>query len=204
MIHEIIIHRTTANILKPPSAAQQKTIEKLYEIRKQRIKEAHQAYETILNLEEAYKQLCRDRGLKYIPPHIVHHAAAAKQQAPPRMTLPCPVCETMTVTVDRICHECPQYAQGFRYSSTCSQCLRTTFSTKDPVVKYKQRLARRLALRKSRKSQKDFTILFVPCPRCGQQTLYEIASCCGNPNGLIECSECEFTEDPKVFQERRL
>ena len=37
-----------------------------------------------------------------------------------------------------------------------------------------------------------------PCPLCGGM-LYEWPVCCGAPEGLIECSKCDFEAKPSEF-----
>lgn len=64
------------------------------------------------------------------------------------------------------------------------------------------RLKRRLQMRASRKGVKQFEPIESLCPTCGKKSLYKILACCGNPDGLIECGECEFTEQPKIFYQR--
>jgi hypothetical protein len=43
-----------------------------------------------------------------------------------------------------------------------------------------------------------YTWMDTPCPRC-QGRLYEMAVCCGAPEGLIECSGCDYQEKPSTF-----
>lgn len=56
------------------------------------------------------------------------------------------------------------------------------------------------AQRKNRAKYKELPDL---CPNCGKTSLYELEKCCGAPEGVIECSECDYTETPSVFHGRR-
>jgi hypothetical protein len=42
-----------------------------------------------------------------------------------------------------------------------------------------------------------------PCPEC-DGILYEIEKCCGAPEGLIECSGCEFQMKPSEFYAKEI
>ena len=68
--------------------------------------------------------------------------------------------------------------------------------------KGEKRKTRRLNLRASRKETKQFEPIEASCPKCRGGTLYKIKACCGHPEGLIECGECEFQQDPRLFRER--
>jgi hypothetical protein len=46
-----------------------------------------------------------------------------------------------------------------------------------------------------------YTWIDPPCPKCGER-LYEMAVCCGAPEGLIECSGCDYQEKPSIFYRR--
>lgn len=39
------------------------------------------------------------------------------------------------------------------------------------------------------------------CPRCSG-ALYEMEKCCGAPEGLIECSRCDWSEVPTKYYNR--
>jgi hypothetical protein len=53
-----------------------------------------------------------------------------------------------------------------------------------------------------RKAKIKFTPIFGPCPQCGTSDLYELAVCCGAPEGLVECGACDFQELPSTFHGR--
>lgn len=46
-----------------------------------------------------------------------------------------------------------------------------------------------------------YTWLEIPCPKCSGR-IYEMPKCCGAPEGLIECSNCDFQEVPSKFYAR--
>lgn len=56
--------------------------------------------------------------------------------------------------------------------------------------------------KEERKNRFKSTPVNVPCPKCGGAGLYELAQCCGAPEGLIECGDCDFQETPSRFNER--
>ncbi len=45
---------------------------------------------------------------------------------------------------------------------------------------------------------RKYTWINLPCPKCGER-LYEMEKCCGAPEGLIECSGCDWQMPPSEF-----
>ena len=43
--------------------------------------------------------------------------------------------------------------------------------------------------------------LDIPCPSCAGR-IYEMEKCCGAPEGLIECSKCDFQMKPSDFYKK--
>lgn len=107
----------------------------LYETRKRRIREAQITFPDEKDLEEAYRQLCRLRGISYITQASIHEYAAHRQKYRDysNIKLLCASCGKESVTVDLLCRLCKEYANGKRYSLYCQSCHETTYSVSDPT-----------------------------------------------------------------------
>lgn len=133
----MVIHHFTLPETKfiPVPKIKPEKMKLIFEQRNKDIENARLLFPLEPDAEKAYKQYCLVKNIEFIPYDTVHHHKAVateqkRKESKKFIPLVCSSCGKKTVMADDLCPSCPQFAQGYRTSLLCNNCLLTTFSAK--------------------------------------------------------------------------